>query len=136
MIVFDLMLFILIIISIILLSGRKIMCNTKYFQFIISILVISTNISTIIKGYSLGHISIDILLFLITLIIICLWIEYKKDKYKYTIHNIEQSDVKNIIEEYLKKKNIINKKSFSIEGIFYLVFSLFFLWIRITFLNN
>lgn len=187
MLVFDLMLILLIIISITLLSGTKIMCNTKYFQFIISILVISTNLKTIVKGYSLGYISIDILLFLLTLIIICFWVGYRKDKYKYSIHNVEQSDITNIIENYLKNKYIkykidynkiylndtnntiyinddidvtldfkeikntsflnelineiklkikkINKKSFSIQSIFYLVFSLFFLWIRITFLK-
>ena len=106
MLVFDLMLILLIIISITLLSGTKIMCNTKYFQFIISILVISTNLKTILKGYSLGYISIDILLFLLTLIIICFWVGYRKNKYKYSIHNVEQSDITNIIENYLKNKYI------------------------------
>ena len=50
MIIFDLMIVALFIMSVILLSGVKIMFNSKYFQLIIAIFIMYTPISELIEG--------------------------------------------------------------------------------------
>ena len=160
MIIFDLMIVILLIISITLLSGVKIMINDKYFQFIFLVFLNCIQLLNLIKGYN---------------------------TYIYSIHNDKEKDILNIIKKYLERKNIkyelsneeiylididksiyfsslmkitldcreikntnfynelldeikveikeIKQRYFSIEGAFHLFFTLFFFWIRLTFFN-
>ena len=187
MIIFDLMIVALFIMSVILLSGVKIMFNSKYFQLIIAIFIMYTPISELIEGYKLKYIDINsIIIINIIPLLIVIW-GYRRNKYIYSIHNVKEDDVMNIIEKYLERKNIkyevrseeiyfpdicktmfvrssmeitldcrdikcvdfynelveevragikeIKQRHFSMEGIFYLIFTVFFYWIRVTFLK-
>lgn len=187
MIIFDLMIVALFIMSVILLSGIKIMFNSKYFQLIIAIFIMYTPISELIEGYKLKYIDINsIIIINIIPLLIVIW-GYRRNKYIYSIHNVKEDDVMNIIEKYLERKNIkyevrseeiyfpdicktifvrssieitldcrdikymdfynelveevraaikeVKKRHFSMEGVFYLIFTLFFYWIRVTFLK-
>lgn len=187
MIIFDLMIVALFIMSVILLSGVKIMFNSKYFQLIIAIFIMYTPISELIEGYKLKYIDINsIIIINIIPLLIVIW-GYRRNKYIYSIHNVKEDDVMNIIEKYLERKNIkyevrgeeiyfpdicktifvrssieitldcrdikymdfynelvdevraaikeVKKRHFSMEGVFYLIFTLFFYWIRVTFLK-
>ena len=158
MIIFDLMLVWLVITTITLLSGAKIMYNPKYSQVIMFIVVMYINLSNLVEGYKLGYIGISsIVAFCIVTLLIFIW-GYRKNKYRYSIHNVKEKDVINIIESYLERKNLkyevkndeiylldidnnIYVRSlmeitldFSIEGMFYLVLTLFFFWVRVNFL--
>ena len=187
MIIFDLMIVALFIMSVILLSGVKIMFNSKYFQLIIPIFIMYTPISELIEGYKQNYIDINSIIIINIvplLIVIC---GYRINRYIYSIHNVKEDDVMNIIEKYLERKNIkyevrgeeiylpdicktifvrssmeitlncrdikyvdfynelveevragikgIKQRHFSMEGIFYLIFTVFFYWIRVTFLK-
>ena len=188
MIIFDLMIVALFIMSVILLSGIKIMFNSKYFQLIIAIFIMYTPISELIEGYKLKYIDINsIIIINIIPLLIVIW-GYRRNKYIYSIHNVKEDDVMNIIEKYLERKNIkyevrgeeiyfpdicktifvrssimeitldcrdikyvdfynelveevragikeIKQRHFSMEGVFYLIFTVFFYWIRVTFLK-
>ncbi len=186
MIIFDLMLVGLIIITITLLSGVKIMYTPKYAQVIMFIVIMYTPFSTLVEGYKLGYTGISsIIAFCMVMLLIFIW-GYRKNKYRYSIHNVKEKDVINIIESYLEGKNLkyevrndeiylldlekniyvrslmeitldcreikntdfyneiveevkvgikeIKQRYFSIEGMFYLVFTLFLFWIRVNFL--
>ncbi|MEG0857761.1 MAG: hypothetical protein RSG52_14935 [Terrisporobacter sp.] len=109
MIIFNVMIIVLLVFAIILLSGVKIMFNCKYFQLLISILVMYAPIVSFKKGYELGEIgrSDEIMLIIVCLILIGLIIwGYRRNKSIYSIHNVKQKDVMNIIEKYLLRKNI------------------------------
>ena len=178
MIIFDLMLVWLVITTITLLSGAKIMYTHKYSQVIMFIVIMYINLSNLVEGYKLGYIGISsIIAFCIVTLLIFIW-GYRKNKYRYSIHNI--------IENYLERKNLkyevkndeiylldidnniyvhslmeitldcreikntdycneiidevkmgikeIKQRYFSIEGMFYLVLTLFFFWVRVNFL--
>ena len=58
MIIFDLMLVGLVITTITLLSGVKIMYNPKYSQVIMFIVIMYINLSNLVEGYKLGYIGI------------------------------------------------------------------------------
>lgn len=186
MIIIDLMLVALIIITITLLSGAKIMYNQRYLQVITFIVIMYMPLSKLVEGYKLGYIGIStIIAFCIVMLLIFIW-GYRKNKYRYYIHNVKEKDVINIIESYLERKNLkyevkndeiylididsniyvrslmeitldfreikntdfcsgiinevkmgikqINQRYFSIEGMFYLVLTLFFFWVRFNFL--
>jgi len=185
MIIFDLMIVILLIITITLLSGIKIMYNPRYVQVIMAIFIMYTPLLNLIEGYKLGYTGINSLIaFSIVILLISIW-GYRRNKYIYSIHNVKENDVINIIEKYLERKNIkyevrnneiylldidnniyvhglmektldcrkikntyfynelidevrigikqIKQRYFSIEGLFYLILTLFLLWIRATF---
>lgn len=187
MIIFDLMIVALFIMSVILLSGVKIMFNSKYFQLIIAIFIMYTPISELTEGYKLKYTDINsIIIISIIFLLIVIW-GYRRNKYIYSIHNVKEDDVMNTIEKYLERKNIkyevrgeeiyfpdicktifvrssieitldcrnikymdfynelvkevragikqIKQRHFSMEGIFYLIFTVFFYWIRVTFLK-
>ena len=186
MIIFDLMLVGLVITTITLLSGAKIMYNQRYLQVITFIVIMYMPLSKLVEGYKLGYIGIStIIAFCIVMLLIFIW-GYRKNKYRYYIHNVKEKDVINIIESYLERKNLkyevkndeiylididsniyvrslmeitldfreikntdfcsgiinevkmgikqINQRYFSIEGMFYLVLTLFFFWVRFNFL--
>ncbi|WP_290460004.1 hypothetical protein [Romboutsia ilealis] len=186
MIIIDLMLVALIIITITLLSGAKIMYNQRYLQVITFIVIMYTPLLKLVEGYKLRYIGIStIIAFCIVMLLIFIW-GYRKNKYRYSVHNVKEKDVINIIESYLDRKNLkyevindeihlldidnniyvrslmeitldcreikntdycneiidevkmgikeINQRYFSIEGMFYLVLTLFFFWVRFNFL--
>lgn len=63
MIIFDLMLVGLVITTITLLSGAKIMYTTKYSQVIMFIVIMYINLSNLVEGYKLGYIGISSILY-------------------------------------------------------------------------
>lgn len=106
MIIFDLMIVILLIISITLLSGVKIMINDKYFQFIFLVFLTCIQLLNLIKGYKLGEIGI-ITMIAISILFLLLFIwGYRRNTYIYSIHNVKEKDILNIIKKYLERKNI------------------------------
>ena len=106
MIIIDLMIIMLFIYSIVLLSGVKMMFNPKYFQIILFVVITYNPLTELIEGYKLGYTGIgSIIIFIIVFLSIFIW-GYRRNKYIYSIHNVKQEDVMNIIEEYLKIKNI------------------------------
>ena len=106
MILLNLMILALLIITITLLSGARIMINHIYFQVIITIFVLYTNLLNLIEGYKLGYIGISsILAFIILILLFFIW-GYRRNKYIYYIHNVEEKDIINIIENYLDRKSI------------------------------
>lgn len=188
MITIDLILVMLFIITITLLSGRKIMFNPRFFQTIFTILIIYSPLSNLIEGYKVGHTGvISIIGFIAIILVIFIW-GYIKNTYRYTIHNVKEDDVINIIKDFLQRKNInykvsneeiqlldtydsiyihcstqiildfkeirnrdfyneiieevkykikrIDNKHLSMDGMIYLVFTLFLLWIRLFYKNN
>ena len=187
MIIIDLMLVMLFIVTITLLSGRKIMSNPRVFQTIFTVWVIYSPLSDLIEGYKLGYTGISSIIgFIAIMLAIFIW-GYRKNTYRYTIHNVKEDDVINIIVNFLERKNInykvsteeiqlldtydsiyirhlteiildfkeiknrdfyneiieevkseikkIDKKHLSMDGVLYLVFTLFLLWSRFTFLK-
>lgn len=186
MIIIDLMLVVLFIITITLLSGRKIISNPRWIHTILTICAIYSPLSKLIEGYKLGYTGIGSIVAFIAVMIVIFIRGYIKNTYRYTVHNVEEKDIRNIIEGYLKRENIsynlrnkdiylldtdnsiyihsliettldfreiknkdfykeivsevktkiknIEKKYRSIEGLIYLIFTLFLLWIRFTFL--
>jgi len=187
MIIFDLMLVVLIIITIALLSGVKIMFKPRYVQSISIIFLMYTQLSNLIEGYKLGYIEItSIIAISIVFLLIFIW-GHRINKHIYSIHNVKENDVINIIEKYLERKNIryeiineeiylpdidnniyvrslmettldfrkiknsyfynelvdevkagikeIKQRYFPIEGAFYLILTLFCIWIRVIFSN-
>lgn len=106
MLIINLMIITLFICSIILLSGVKIMFNPKYVQVIMFLFIIYTPFLDLVEGYKLGYTGISsIIIFTIVFLIIFIW-GYISNKHTYLIHNVKQNDVINIIENYLKTKNI------------------------------
>ena len=106
MLIFDLMIITLLICSVILLSGVKIMFNPRYAQVIMFIFITYSPFSNLIEGYKLGYTGISsIIIFSIVFLLIFIW-GYRRNKHIYSIHNVKKTDVINIIEEYLKIKNI------------------------------
>lgn len=106
MLIINLMMITLLIWSVILLSGVKIMFNPRYAQLIMCLFVTYTPLSELIEGYKLGYTSISsIIIFIIVFLLIFIW-GYRRNKHIYSIHNVKQKDVINIIERYLEIKNI------------------------------
>ena len=85
MIIFDLMIVILLIISITLLSGVKIMINDKYFQFIFLVFLNCIQLLNLIKGYKLGEIGI-ITMIAISILFLLLFIWGYKRKYIHILY--------------------------------------------------
>ena len=85
MIIFDLMIVILLIISITLLSGVKIMINDKYFQFIFLVFLNCIQLLNLIKGYKLGEIGI-ITMIAISILFLLLFIWGYKRIHTYTLY--------------------------------------------------
>ena len=107
MIIFDLMLVWLVITTITLLSGAKIMYTPKYSQVIMFIVIMYINLSNLVEGYKLGYIGISsIIAFCIVTLLIFIW-GYRKNKYRYYIHNVKEKDVINIIIIITGAKNLI-----------------------------
>lgn len=106
MLAIDLMMIGLLIFSVILLSGAKIMIKNRYIKTIIILPAIYAPCSNLIEGYMLGEFSITpIIIYIIAMLLIILW-GYKSNKHIYTIHNVKQKDIIDIIENYLDVKNI------------------------------
>lgn len=106
MLIINLMMITLLIWSVILLSGVKIMFNPRYAQLIMCLFVTYTPLSELIEGYKLGYTGISsIIIFIIVFLLIFIW-GYRRNKHIYSIHNVKQKDVINIIERYLEIKNI------------------------------
>ena len=85
MIIFDLMIVILLIISITLLSGVKIMIIDKYFQFIFLVFLNCIQLLNLIKGYKLGEIGI-ITMIAISILFLLLFIWDIKEIHTYTLY--------------------------------------------------
>lgn len=106
MLAIDLMMIGLLIFSVILLTGVKIMIKNRYIKTIIVLPAIYAPFSNLIEGYMLGEFSITpIIIYIIAMLLIFLW-GYKSNKHIYSIHNVKQKDIINIIESYLESKNI------------------------------
>ncbi|MEG2868712.1 MAG: hypothetical protein RR894_13285 [Terrisporobacter sp.] len=106
MVIINLMIITLFVCSIVLLSGVKIMFKSKYTQIIMFLFVTYNPLLNLIYGYKLGYTGISsIIIFIILFLSIFIW-GYRKNKYTYSIHNVKQNDVINIIEMYLETKNI------------------------------
>lgn len=186
MLIINLMIIVLFICSVILLSGVKIMFKSKYTQVILFLFVTYAPLSSLIEGYKLGYTGISsIIISSILFLLMFIW-GYRKNKYTYSIHNVKQNDVINIIEGYLEIKNMkyevreneiylpefyktifvdglietsldckdikdmdfydefvwnvrvgikeIKRRSFSVEGMIYLIFVGILYWIRNDFL--
>lgn len=105
MLVINLMIITLLICSVILLSGVKIMFKAKYDQVIMFLFITYTPLSDLIEGYKLGYTGISsIIIFSIVFLLIFIR-GYRRNKHIYSIHNVKQKDVINIIEGYLEIKN-------------------------------
>ena len=188
MIPFDFLIAIALIITITLLSGTKIMINSKYTQLISFIIIMYPQLLNFIEGYNLGYIGItNIIAIFAVFLLIFIW-GYRRNRYKYVIHNVEEQDVRNIIENYLDRKSMkyevrneeinladfnnsiyvrssiettldcreikhtnfynelvdevkvgiknIKRRYFSMEGVLYLIFTLFLIWVRFTFFSK
>ena len=187
MILLNLMTLASLIITITLLSGARIMVNHIYFQVITAIFIAYTNILNLIEGYKLGYIGISPIIVFTAIILLILILGYRRNKYIYYIHNVEEQEIINIIENYLKRKNMnyeikpeeiylsdtdnniyirsllattldyrkiknnnfyndllnevkvgikqTKRRYFSMESIFYLILTLFLLWIRFVFIK-
>ncbi|WP_270942128.1 hypothetical protein [Romboutsia lituseburensis] len=106
MLAIDLMMIGLLIFSVILLTGAKIIIKNRYIKTIIVLPAIYAPFSNLIEGYMLGEFSITpIIIYIIAMLLIFLW-GYKSNKNIYSIHNVKQKDIINIIESYLESKNI------------------------------
>lgn len=182
---FDFIIVISLIITITLLSGKKIMISSKYTQLISFIIIMYPQLLNFIEGYNLGYIGITTIICIITVFLLIFISGYRRNIYKYSIHNVEEQYVRNIIENYLDRKSIkykvrneeinlvdfnnsiyvrssiettldcreiknnnfynelvdeiksgiknIKKRYFSMEGVLYLIFTLFLIWVRFTF---
>lgn len=107
MIIIDLMIVVLLVYSVTLLSRVKIMFNYKYTQIITAIFAMYTPISKLIEGYKLGYIDANRLIIINVAILLFILLLYnKRNKHIYSIHNVKEKDVINIIEKYLERKNI------------------------------
>lgn len=105
MLIINLMIIMLFLYSIILLSGKTIIFKHIYTQVLLFLFIIYTPLSKLIEGYKLKYTGISsIIIFSIVFLLIFIW-GYKRNKYMYSIHNVKQEDIINIIEEYLKIKN-------------------------------
>lgn len=186
MLIINLMIITLLICSVILLSGVKIMFKPKYTRVIMFLFITYTPLSNLIEGYKLGYTGISsVIIISIVFLLIFIW-GYRRNKHIYSIYNVKQKDVINIIEGYLEIKNIkyevreteiylpefyktifvnglieisldcrdikdmdfyyelvakirvgtkeIKRRSFSIEGMLYLIFVVILYWIRTNFL--
>lgn len=106
MLAIDLMMIGLLIFSVILLTGAKIMIKNRYIKTIIFLPAVYAPFSNLIEGYILDEFSIAIIIiYIIITLLIILW-GYKSNKHIYTIHNVKQKDIIDIIENYLDVKNI------------------------------
>ena len=106
MLIINLMIITLLIWSVILLSGVKIMFIPKYTKVIMFLFIAYAPFSNLIEGYKLGYTGISSIIILsIVFLLIFIW-GYRRNKHIYSIHNVKQKDVINIIERYLEIKNI------------------------------
>lgn len=106
MLVVNLMIIILLTYSVVLISGAKIMFNCKHSKVIIFLFATYGPILSLIEGYKLGYTSITSTIILCILFLLILILGYRKSKDIYSINNVKQDDVINIIEEYFETKNI------------------------------
>ncbi|WP_250675273.1 hypothetical protein LZ906_016795 (plasmid) [Paraclostridium ghonii] len=106
MLVVNLMIIMLLIYSVVLLSGVKMMFNSKYSKVIICLFAMYGPILSSIEGYKLGYTGIaSIIILCVSFLLIFIW-GYRINKHIYSINNVKQDDVINIIEEYFETKNI------------------------------
>ena len=106
MLAIDLMMIGLLIFSVILLSGAKLMIKNRYIKTIIVLPLIYAPFSNLIEGYMLGEFSITFIIICITIMLLIIFLGYKSNKHIYSIHNAKSKDIINIIESYLDVKNI------------------------------
>lgn len=106
MLAIDLMMIGLLIFSVILLTGAKIMIKNRYIKTIIILPGIYAPFPNLIEGYTLGEFSITFIIICIIIMLLIFWWGYKSNKHIYTIHNVKQKDIIYIIENYLDSKNI------------------------------
>lgn len=106
MLAIDLMMIGLLIFSVILLTGAKIMIKNRYIKTIIILPAIYAPFSNLIEGYTLGEFSITPIIIYSIIMLLIFWWGYKSNKHIYSIHNVKQKDIINIIENYLDVKNI------------------------------
>lgn len=106
MLAIDLMMIGLLIFSVILLTGAKIMIKNRYIKTIIILPAIYAPFSNLIEGYTLGEFSITPIIIYSIIMLLIFWWGYKSNKHIYSIHNVKQKDIINIIENYLDSKNI------------------------------
>ncbi|WP_250675275.1 hypothetical protein LZ906_016785 (plasmid) [Paraclostridium ghonii] len=104
--IFNLMIIMLLIYSVVLLSGVKMMFNSKYFSVITFLFIMYYPFLNLIEGCKLGYTSTgDIIIFSIVFPLIFIW-GYRRNKHIYSISNVKKDDVINIIKGYLEIKNI------------------------------
>lgn len=106
MLAIDLMMIGLLIFSVILLSGVIIMIENRYIKIIIFLIIMYIPFSNLIEGYILGESSITPIIIYSIIMLLIFWWGYKSNKHIYSIHNVKQKDIINIIENYLDSKNI------------------------------
>lgn len=106
MLAIDLMMIGLLIFSVILLTGVKIMIENRYIKIIIFLIIMYIPFSNLIEGYILGESSITPIIIYSIIMLLIFWWGYKSNKHIYSIHNVKQKDIINIIENYLDVKNI------------------------------
>ena len=106
MLILNLIILALLIITITLMRGARIIINHKYYQIIITIFILYTNILNLIEGYNLGYIGITPIIAFTMVILLIFILGYRKNKYIYYIHNVNCDDIINIIKNYLERKNI------------------------------
>ncbi|GAA0703438.1 hypothetical protein GCM10008904_10450 [Paraclostridium ghonii] len=106
MLVVNLMIIMLLIYSVVLLSGVKIMFNYKYFKVLLFLFIMYPLFSNLIEEFKLGYTSTgEIIIFSIVFPLIFI-LGYTRNKHIYSIYNVKKDDVINIIEGYLETKNI------------------------------
>lgn len=96
----------LFIYSVILLSGVKIMFSSRYAQVIMFLFIIYAPLSNLIEGYKLGYTGVSSIIISSIVFLLIFILGYRRNKYIYSIHNVKQKDVINIIGRYLEIKNI------------------------------
>lgn len=106
MLLFNLTIIMLLIYSVVLLSGVKIMFNYKYFKVLLFLFIMYPLFSNLIEEFKLGYTSTgEIIIFSIVFLLIFI-LGYTINKHIYSIYNVKKDDVINIIKGYLETKNI------------------------------
>lgn len=106
MLIFNLMIIMVLIYSVVLLSGVKMMFSSRYFSVITFLFVTYYPFFNLIERCKLGYTSTgEIITFSIVFPLIFIF-AYRRNKHIYSISNVKKDDVINIIKEYLETKNI------------------------------
>lgn len=102
----NLLIIVLIIFSIVSLSGVKIIISCKYTQIMVFFFILYGPILQLIETYKLGYTDALSIIMLIIVLLVMFVFGYKKNKYIYSVHNVKQNDVIDIIKRYLERTNI------------------------------